>query len=226
MPMALRHSLPSVYVLYNSEAGRSKVGITINSPSDRLRTFNYLWSGITGTCQICGGRRDVDTCGFIPKHIVSGRRCHGSNFLPLEKNQKLAASYVNEMKASYESSNAVGRSSLARRIKKLEQRIEKFKSFKRFPGFWRIHAVYETGAAETVEKLTHKNLSNCLDDEVPFGEVFNCSGAEASKAVEEVLMSLGLPKAPKMDEPKDENEENKCDDLLWYERRRQSKLIP
>lgn len=188
-----RHLFGRVYILENEEAKRVKVGMTINRVEERLEDVNNMWLGIKGTCQICGGRRLVNHEGFIPKHVVSGIRCHGSYSLPFEKDSSLAISYLKELKnnqGTQKGSNELNSNS--RRINTLEERIRRFQALDKLLGKWKVHTVYQTNSAEDVELRSHEILSDYLDNDVPFGEVFSCSVAEAINAVELILDQLEL----------------------------------
>lgn len=187
-----RHLYGKVYILENYEAKRVKVGMTINYVDKRLEDVNNMWLGIKATCQICGGRRLVNRIGFIPKHAVSGVHCPGSNSLPFEKNSSLAISYLIELKNKHGVLIGSNKGSNSKQINTLEDRIRRFQAFDRLLGKWKVNTIYQTNSAEDVELRSHKILSEYLDEDVPFGEVFICSVAEATNAVELVLDQLDL----------------------------------
>ncbi|MBS0287888.1 MAG: hypothetical protein JSR17_11365 [Proteobacteria bacterium] len=187
-----RHLFGRVYILENEVAKRVKIGMTINRVEERLEDVNNMWLGIKGTCQICGGRRLVNHKGFIPYHVVSGIRCPGSNSLPFEKDSSLAISYLIELKNNHDVLRGSSQNSNSRRINGLKERIRRFQALDKLLGVWKVNTVYHTNSAEDVELRSHEVLSNYLDKDVPFGEVFICSVAEAMNAVELVLDQLDL----------------------------------
>ncbi|MBN9289519.1 MAG: hypothetical protein BGO43_09120 [Gammaproteobacteria bacterium 39-13] len=191
-----KHLFGRVYILENEEAKRVKVGMTINCVEKRLEDVNNMWLGIKGTCQICGGRRLVNHEGFIPKHVVSCFRCPGSNSLPFEKDSSLAISYLIELKKNHGVLKG-SQNSNSKRINGLEERIRRFQALDKLLGKWKVNTVYQTNSAEDVELRSHEILSDYLCKDVPFGEVFICSVAEATNAVELVLNQLDLLQSAK-----------------------------
>ena len=192
-----RHLYGRVYILENEEAKRVKVGMTINSVEKRLEDVNNMWLGIKGACQICGGRRLVNHKGFIPNHVVSGVHCPGSNSLPFEKDSSLAIPYLIELKKNHGVLKGSSQNSSSKRINGIEERIRRFQALDKLLGEWKVNTVYQTNSAEDVELLSHEILSDYLDKDVPFGEVFICSVAEAINAVELVLDQLDLLQSAK-----------------------------
>ena len=186
-----------VYILVNLDIKCVKVGMTVNNPEERLIEINRMWRGKNVTCQVCGGKRLINRKGVIPKHVVSGAPCPGGQFLPLEKDTKLAKSYLDMLKEKYESLSGSGKGSSTRKIKSLESRIKKYESSGRKPGRWRLDTVYVTPSAEDVELKSHKVLDECLDKNMPFGEVFNCSVEKARETIESVIDQLGFSEAAK-----------------------------
>jgi hypothetical protein len=57
---------------------------------------------------------------------------------------------------------------------------------------WQFGIGFYTECAEQVELLSHEILAERLDKAAPFGEIFCCSVAEATEAVESALSRLGL----------------------------------
>ncbi len=192
-----RHLYGRVYILENEEAKRVKVGMTINRVEDRLEDVNNMWLGNKGTCQICGGRRLVNYEGFIPKHVVSGIRCPGSYSLPFEKDSSLAISYLIELKNNHCILRRSSQNSNSKRINGLKERIRRFQALDKLLGVWKVNTVYHTNSAEDVELRSHEILSDYLDNDVPFGEVFSCSVTEAINAVELILDQLNLLQSAK-----------------------------
>ena len=82
----------AVYILENLAAQRVKVGMTINDVALRLRDVNDMWLEHKLTCQICGSRRLAKIVGLgprlMPRHVVSGTVCPGTNELPLEQTSR------------------------------------------------------------------------------------------------------------------------------------------
>ena len=189
------HRFGMVYILENVEAKRVKVGFTTRSVENRRIDVNQMHLGTRATCQVCGTRLHVKRIlqqRLIPKHVLSGWPCRGSNSLPLEKDTSLAKEYLEELKASHEKLIGNEKGSNTRRINTLEERIKKFENFKKPLGVWKINTIYSTNNAEDVEKKSHKLLSTFIDADSQFGEVFCCSIEEARMAVETVIAELGL----------------------------------
>jgi hypothetical protein len=184
----------SVYVFENAIAGRVKVGMTsigANDVVDRLRDINDMWLERKVTCQICGGRL-VHIMGLVPQHAKSGKTCLGGNALPLERDITLAESHLEIIKNHLNELFGSEKGSATRIVKTLEKRIEKYRYHNRPLGVWQFRvAFYSEGVAE-VESLSHKILTQHLDKQAPFGEVFSCSVLEAVEAVESALSQLGL----------------------------------
>ena len=111
-PTTFRYLYGAVYILENTEAKRVKVGMTINDVEGRLKDVNDMWLGIKATCQICGGRRFVDQEGFVPTHVVSGRRCQGSKTFPLEKDSAIAEFHLKELRSSLDELSGVEKNSI------------------------------------------------------------------------------------------------------------------
>jgi DNA-directed RNA polymerase subunit RPC12/RpoP len=187
-----RYLRGAVYIFENSKAQRVKVGMTINCVVDRLRDVNDKWLEQKVTCQICGGRRLINSRGLVPQHVVSGRGCPGGNALPLEKDVELAESYLDNMKIRLSKLSGSEKGSASRIVKNLEKRIERYRNYNRPVGEWQFRIAFYTECAEQVELLSHKILEDHLDEMAPFGEVFCCSVPVATEAVETVLSQLGL----------------------------------
>lgn len=187
-----RNLYGAVYILENSKAQRVKVGMTINSVVDRLRDVNEKWLERKGSCQICGGRRLLNTNGLLPQHVVSGVSCPGGNALPIEKDVMLAKSYLESMKNRLGGLLSSEKGSVTRMVNNLEKRMERCRNYTGPVGEWQLGIVFHTKSAEKVELLSHKILEDYLDKSAPFGEVFCCSVAAATGAVEVVLRQLGL----------------------------------
>ena len=177
-----------VYVLDNAKAQRVKVGTTINDVDTRLRDVNDKWAGLKATCQICAARRIVLGDNKFPKH---GHFCEGGNALPLEKDATLAKSHLAHMKRLRSSGNG----SVTRQINNLEKKIRLYQHYQQPRAMWQLNTTFYTEYAEHVELLSHKVLADHLDKLAPIGEIFSCSVAEASEAIESVLSDLGLLEA-------------------------------
>jgi len=192
--------LPAVYILENSKAQRVKVGMTINDITDRLRSVNDMWLGLKVTCQICGGRRlvnergrpPVNKRGLVPQHIVNGIGCPGEGALPLEKDIALAESHLDNMKNHLSELSGSEKGSITRQINTLTKRIGLYRHWEQPVGIWQFSTAFYTKSADLVESLSHEILAERLDKAAPFGEVFCCSVAEATEAVETALNQLGL----------------------------------
>lgn len=191
----LPHHQGAVYILENSEAKRVKVGVTGNHTTNvysRLNDVNGKWLEQKATCQVCGGRRHINGRGYIPKHVVSGIKCPGSNAPPLEDDVTLAESYIEELKVRQMNLSGSEKGSVTRIINNLEKRITLYKCHKQPVGIWHFHTAFFSDSAGTVESLSHQILEDYLDKEALFGEVFCCSVSEATSAVEKALVQLGL----------------------------------
>lgn len=178
----------TVYILEHPQAQRVKVGMTINNAVDRLDDVNDMWLKRKVTCQICGGRRLVNSLGHVPEHGA----CQGGNALPLEKDISLAESHLASMKTLLGELSGSGKGSAVRRIKSLARRIDVYRHYEPAEGAWRLSTTFHTECAEQVELLSHEILAERLDKDAPFGEVFCCSVSEATQAVETALSRLGL----------------------------------
>lgn len=186
-----RYLRGTVYVLENSKAERVKIGMTINNPVNRLGAVNDMWLGRRVTCQICGGRL-FRVGELVPPHVKSGSRCRGGRAMPLEKDVSLAESYQRYLKNLISERSGSDKGSITKQVKTLEKRIGLYRNYKEKEGVWQLSTVFYTECAEQVELLSHEILANRLDSEAPFGEVFCCSVAEATEAVEGALNQLGL----------------------------------
>ena len=148
-----------VYIFENIEAKRVKVGMSINSGEDRLKTINDMWSERLVTCQICAGRR-LNAGGIIPQHENSGgflprnrhRKCSGGNELPLEKDISIAEYLLNALKSKQKEHSASEKNSLTRMVNNLEKRIGKYRCYKTPVGNWKCGVIYHTKYSEEVEK--------------------------------------------------------------------------
>jgi hypothetical protein len=207
-----RHLHGAVYVLANAKARRVKVGMTINDVVDRLRDVNAKWLSTKVVCQICGTRRLASKDGFMPQHVVSGIDCPGGNELPLEKDVLIAESHLEGLKRALHELSGSEKGSAARKLKKLEARIELYRDYRQPVGMWQFGAVFYTHCAEQVELLSHEMLAERLDRQAPFGEVFCCSVSEASAAVESALSRLGLLESARIEVRDDSTSEEhgKC----------------
>lgn len=187
-----RHCRNAVYIFQNVRACRVKIGATTNDVYLRLKDVDRLWSGKKPTCQICGGRRLADRDGFFPKHVVSGRSCPGGEKLPLEKDVSIAEAHLGILRQALPKLSGSQKGSATREVKSLEKRIRQFRNFKHPEGIWQFGVAYYTESAGHIESLSHEILSRYLDTQAPLGEVFCCSLAEATEAVEAALSQMGL----------------------------------
>ena len=104
----------------------------------------------------------------------------------------LAEAHLENMKKRLTELSGSEKGSATRIITNLNKRIELYRHYDRSVGEWQLSLVYHTEHAEQVELLSHEILSERLDKEAPFGEVFCCSVSEATEAVETALSQLGL----------------------------------
>jgi hypothetical protein len=184
----------AVYILENPKAQRVKVGMTaigVNDVVDRLRDVNDMWLERKVTCQICGGRL-VNVRERVPQHVKSGIGCPGGDALPLEKDVALAESHLQHMKNRLSDLSGSEKGSAIRIVNTLEKRIQRYRHHSRPVGEWQFRVAFYTQGVAEVESLSHKFLAEHLDRLAPFGEVFCCSVAEATEAVESALSRLGL----------------------------------
>ncbi len=181
----------AVYIFENCKAQRVKVGMTISKVADRLNDVNDMWLQRKVTCQICGGRL-VNSLERVPEHVVSGKGCPGGNALPLEKDVALAVSHLESTKNRLSELSGSEKGSATRIVNPLEKRIEKYRNYIQPVGHWQFSLAFYTECAEQVELLSHEILKECLDEQVPFGEVFCCTVSAATEAVEIALRQLGL----------------------------------
>ena len=183
-----QHLLGAVYILENTKAQRVKVGMTINNPDARLMDVNDKWLGLKATCQICAARRIVMGDKKFPKH---GHFCKGGNALPLEKDATLAKSHLAQMKRL----RSAGNTSVTIQINSLEKKIQLYRHYQQPLARWQLNTTFYTENAEGVELRSHEVLADYLDKLAPIGEVFSCSVAEATEAIESVLSEFGLLEA-------------------------------
>jgi|GEM_PF-2099377 len=183
-----QHLLGAVYILENTKAQRVKVGMTINNPDARLMDVNDKWLGLKATCQICAARRIVMGDKNFPEH---GHCCEGGNALPLEKDATLAKTHLAHMKRL----RSGGNTSVTRQINSLEKKIQLYRHYQQPLAMWQLNTTFYTEDAAYVELRSHEVLADHLDKLAPIGEVFSCSVAEASDAIEFVLSEEGLLEA-------------------------------
>ena len=195
----------AVYILENPEAERVKVGMTINAVELRLRDANAMWLERKVTCQVCGARRYAKITypqpRVVPQHSVAGAKCPGGSARPLEHDTILATEHLSDLKLRLDHLVGTEKASVARQIKKLEERLLLRDQHKRAVGKWNIATVYYTDCAERVELLSHEILEAYLDRSAPFGEVFSCPISKAREAVEQALLHLGLLGHERRDDP-------------------------
>jgi hypothetical protein len=185
----------AVYILENSKAQRVKIGVTGNHKAyviGRLNEVNRMWLELKATCQICGGRRLINSKGLIPQHAVSGTKCPGGNALPLERDVALAETRLDKLKNCHNSLSGSEKGSNTRIINKLEKRIALYRQHNQPVGNWQINTIFYTNFSGQVELLSHQILAKCLDKKALFGEVFCCSVSEAVEAVETAMNQLGV----------------------------------
>ena len=183
-----QHLLGAVYILENTKAQRVKIGTTINDPYARLTDVNDKWLGLKATCQICAARRIVMGDNKFPEH---GHSCEGGNTLPLEKDATLAKSHLAHMKRL----RSGGNKSATRQINNLEKKIQLYQHYQQPLARWQLNTTFYTEDAAYIELRSHEVLADHLDKLTPIGEVFSCSVAEASDAIEFVLSEEGLLEA-------------------------------
>ena len=113
--------------------------------------------------------------GFIPKHVINGVRCSGSDALPLERDIELAPAYLLNLRSRVDELAGSEKGSAVRKINTLQKRIDLFRNQGQPVGEWKPRAAFYTNSAERVELLAHEFLAKCLDKRAPFGEVFSSS---------------------------------------------------
>jgi hypothetical protein len=186
-----RSGYATVYILENLEAGLVKVGITINSPADRLKSLADLWSGRYGTCQVCGGRRLIRR-GRLPEHRKLGARCAGSGEPSLERESSVAEWYLRVLQERLGRVSGVEIMSVKRMITRLEKVIAQPRHAEGTIGSWRLRYEVFTEQPEQAEYLAHSFLARFVEVPAPHGEVFRCGFEEARAAVERALEQLGV----------------------------------
>lgn len=187
--------MEAVYIFENQKAKLVKVGIThlwTSGVKDRLNDLNNQWLGNKVTCQICGYKRFIDDNGLMKNHVVSGKTCPGGNKLPLEKNTSIAQNYLHDLKLERKTACGDEKSSITRKINKIEQRIKTFDQQDIRVGQFTINTIFYTESAEIIEQLSHKILIAKFTKYSKLGEVFCCSSSDAIMAVEQALSSLGI----------------------------------
>jgi hypothetical protein len=182
-----------VYILYNKEAKRVKVGMTINNVvTTRQRYINRQWWCQKGRCQICG-KSFFTINGHIPYHRFMGKECLGSHSLCLERDTLLGQSHLQIQKFLICNKKKEERHFTLDFIRGLRRRITTYKHYQRpFEGSFELKVIFKTMDYDLVEKQTHKLLIKYLDSEAPLGEVYNCSVRIAEKAITTVLSQLNL----------------------------------
>ncbi|MES3034939.1 MAG: hypothetical protein V4813_13150 [Gemmatimonadota bacterium] len=194
-----------MYILENVDAKRVKIGVTINAAVDRLRDVNDMWLGRKGTCQVCGNRlvmirgRVPQPVAGIPRHFIGIGGCPGTHEQALEQSTTVAHQHLEALRARQSCLVRVRKHSARRMIATLERRISGSRHGDECVGLWRLHTVFRTERAETVELISHALLSNLLDTAAPIGEIFQCSVPEAEMAVELALTELCLDQTARME---------------------------
>lgn len=174
-----------VYILENKDAGRIKIGATVNHPNDRLLDISRMWRAIKGRCQIClSWRMLVD--GRMPDHV----QCTGSGELPLEYSTQLAEEQLADLQEQLQSLSYSDLNFATKRIKNLTKILQNYKENPSRLGFWELRTSFQTDSAYLVEECVHLKLENYLDREAPFGEVFSCTPEQAIEVVENVIAQL------------------------------------
>lgn len=176
--LEFHHQDGAVYIFENVKAQRVKVGMTSGDVLDRLRDVDEKWISKKATCQICGSRRLVSRKGYMPQHVVSGRKCPGGEELPLERDVLIAESHLERITQALHSLSGSEKSSAVRQIKTLERRIELYRDYQQPVGIWQFCVAFYTSRVEEVESLSHEILAERLDRQAPIGEVFCCSVLE------------------------------------------------
>ena len=184
----------TVYILENSEAHRVKVGVTINDPSERLKDINRMWLGDKGRCQVCLSWRLLEIKSRMPRHVISGNQCAGSNQPPFQKNTELAEQELKSLRGQLKELQGSEKTSAIIRIDNLEKIIKAYRNTPSQVGIWQLQTSLLTRNAYQVELIAHEILSKHLDVAAPIGEVFKCSAQEAMLAIDNALNQLGLYK--------------------------------
>ncbi len=190
-----RYLYGAVYIFENIKAQRVKIGMTTDSIANRLNDINDIWLDRKVTCQICGIRL-VNLHGYVPPHVVSGKKCPGGLKLPLEEDVSIAETFLENMMSQVDQLSGSEKGSFIKRINTLEVRIENYLNYRK-EGMWEFSIAFLTENAEDVELRSHEILAESLDKKSPIGEVFCCSVSEAANAVEKALIereSLHLAK--------------------------------
>ena len=123
----------------------------------------------------------------MPRHVLSGKHCSGSNAPPFEKDTGVAKLELHRLERLIEEFRGVEKSSAITRIKNLKKVIHSYTNTPRQIGTWQILASYPLEDAYQVEAIAHQMLSTHLDRGAPIGEVFACSSEMAIAAVEAAI---------------------------------------
>lgn len=187
--MAFR-SFGVVYIFINHEASLLKIGMSTCASKNRLIEINQMWLGTKGTCQICRIRLRLNLKRRIPDHVKSGRKCEGGNEQPLERDQTLALRLLENLKLQHRHLEGFEKVANTRRIKGLQTNIRSLQNIGKRVGVWKLQEEFLCSEPRQVEKHVHKKLKKFEYNNMPFGEVFNCSLETARKAVVDALDSL------------------------------------
>ena len=148
------------------------------------------WSGERARCQICLNWRLVAANGLMPRHVLSGNYCSGSNALPFEKDTGVAKFELQRLEGLIEVLRGIEKSSAIRRIKNLKKVINSYANAPKQIGTWQILTSYPLEDAYQVEAIAHQMLSTYLDRDAPIGEVFACRPEVAIAAVETAITAF------------------------------------
>ena len=123
----------------------------------------------------------------MPRHVLSGKHCSGSNAPPFEKDTGVAKLELQRLEGLIEELRGIEKSSAIKRTKNLKKVINAYTNTPRQIGTWQILTSYSLKDAYQVEEIAHRMLSIHLDRDAPIGEVFACSPEVAISAVEAAI---------------------------------------
>ena len=131
----------------------------------------------------------------MPRHVLSGNYCSGSNALPFEKDTGVAKFELQRLEGLIEVLRGIEKSSAIRRIKNLKKVINSYANAPKQIGTWQILTSYPLEDAYQVEAIAHQMLSTHLDRDAPIGEIFACSPEVATAAVEAAIAKFNARKS-------------------------------
>jgi hypothetical protein len=121
----------------------------------------------------------------MPRHVLGGMPCGGSNHPPLHIDTKHAEQEVANLKNELHEGLS-SKISIIKKINGHKNRIEFFKTFKA-EGEWTLFATWKIADAYYCEEMVHSKLEKFKYDLAPFGEVFKYPSENTRQLVTEVI---------------------------------------